>query len=64
MKSQNERILAHLKSGKPITALYALTHFQCMRLASRINELKDRGFKIRSRLIELDNGKHVSSYSL
>ena len=64
-KSQNDRILAHLKSGKPITSGYALAHFGCARLASRIYELRERGYsKIKSRLIELDSGKFVSQYSL
>ena len=38
MKSQNERILAHLKKGKKITPLDALEKFGCFRLAARISD--------------------------
>ena len=38
-KSQADRILAHLRSGKTLTARQAFGKFGCMRLAARINEI-------------------------
>jgi hypothetical protein len=39
-KSQTDRILAHLISGKPLTAMQALDKFGCFRLAARIGQLR------------------------
>jgi len=39
-KSQNDRILAHLLSGKPLTAMQALNKFGSFRLAARIDQLR------------------------
>lgn len=41
--TQCNRILAHLKKGLTITSLEALQMFGCMRLASRISDLRKRG---------------------
>ena len=46
VESQNQMIAEYLKSGKSITGLEALHKFGCMRLASRIHDLKDRGMNI------------------
>jgi len=62
--SQTKQILEYLKQGNSITALEALNVFQCMRLASRINDLKNSGYKIVSRMVEVKNGKKVASYTL
>lgn len=40
--SQNDLIMARLRDGKKISALQALRDFGCMRLASRIYELRKR----------------------
>lgn len=39
-ESQNARIYAHLMEGKKITSLEALRLFGCMRLASRISDIR------------------------
>lgn len=39
--SQNRKIRKYLESGKCITSLEALNLFGCMRLASRIWDLRD-----------------------
>lgn len=39
-KSQSDSILAHLLSGKPLTAMQALDKFGCFRLAARIDQLR------------------------
>lgn len=41
-ESQNKQILAHLRQGKTITSLEALNLFHCLRLASRICDIKKR----------------------
>lgn len=62
--TQTDRILAHLRSGKHLTALEALNRFGCLRLAARIKDLKDDGYAIDAQLVELPNGKKVASYSM
>ena len=46
-----------------ITALQALNMFGCMRLASRISDLRSEGFPIAKEMIEV-NGKRVAQYWL
>ena len=62
--SQTTSILEYLKQGNSITALEALNSFQCMRLASRINDLKNMGYEVISTMIEVKSGKKVASYRL
>lgn len=61
--SQNTDILNHLQKG-PITTLEALKKYGCMRLASRINDLRHQGHQIITTNKELPNGKHIAEYSL
>jgi hypothetical protein len=61
MKSQNQKILLHLKKGKKITAIEALNKFGCFRLAARIADLKRDGHEVKSKTIE-ENGKRFSQY--
>jgi len=63
MKSQNELILAYLKSGKSITPIEALENFGCFRLGARIFELREQGNDISVETIER-GGKRFASYSL
>lgn len=62
-KSQNEEILAWLKSGKTITPLEALEKFGCFRLGGRIYELKRQGVAIVTNMVT-KNGKRFAQYSL
>jgi hypothetical protein len=62
-KNQTTRILRYLKTGRGITPLSALTRFKCMRLAARIEELRDSGVKISSRMMNR-GGKRFACYSL
>lgn len=62
-KSQNDEILAWLKSGKSISPLEALEKFGCFRLGGRIFELKQAGHKIVTEMVT-KNGKRYASYSL
>jgi len=47
MKSQNALVLKHLKSGKSLTPLTALSQYGIMRLAARIYDLRQQGHDIR-----------------
>lgn len=60
-ESQCRMILQHLQSGLSITADEAGERFGCRRLASRINDLKNRGFQIEKEMIRATNryGKPV-----
>ena len=60
--SQSDEILAALKQGDRLTPLDAMTQFNCMRLASRISDLKREGYTIHTRTIKTASGKSVSEY--
>jgi hypothetical protein len=51
-----------MRSGYEITALEALKLFNCMRLAARINDLKDMGVDIADRWITRDDGVRFKAY--
>ena len=61
--SQCDRIL-ELLLARPegITALDALEHVGCFRLAARIKDLRDAGNPIESHDVTLPNGKRISRY--
>ena len=65
---QRERILGHLKEGLPITAHKALYGYSCARLAARIHDLKQLGYQIERRMVEVPtrDGKRarVAEYRL
>lgn len=62
--TQCNRILAHMQKGLSITSLEALQMYGCMRLASRIHDLRERGENIIVERINLPNGKTVAQYRL
>ena len=62
-KNQTNRILRYLRTGRGLTAISALTRFGCMRLAARIEEMRQEGIKVRSRMMSR-NGKRFACYSL
>jgi hypothetical protein len=61
-ESQNALIKGWLLNGYSITQLEALTKFGCFRLAARIANLRDQGFKIETKIVTLENGKRVAMY--
>jgi len=63
MNSQNEKIRKHLLNGKSLTPLGALRLFQCFRLASRVNDLRKQGMKIKTEMIT-KNKKTYANYRL
>lgn len=67
-QSQRERILGHLREGLPITAHKALYGYGVMRLAARCHELRQLGYQIERRMVEVPtrDGRRarVAEYSL
>jgi hypothetical protein len=62
--SQNKQIADYLNKGKKLTTLDALNKFGCFRLASRINDLRNEGMNISTKIIKLENKKQIAQYSL
>lgn len=62
--SQCARIKVYLENGHSLTGMDALHLFGCWSLPRRICDLKERGMRIKSETIRLDNGKRVTRYSL
>lgn len=67
MKSQNSRILAHLRIA-PITTIQAIHWMGCTRLSGRIYDLRAEGHRIDSRFKTVTNRRgercHVKEYWL
>lgn len=61
--TQTARILAHLKRGRTLTPLQALRDYGCFRLGARIWDLKQDGYLIKSRIVDV-GGKRVARYLL
>jgi len=61
---QNARILAHLQSGRTLTALEALDWFKCFRLASRVCDLRKAGYMVEKRTVKTISGKNIAQYYL
>jgi len=61
--TQSETIVSHLKQYGSITPLEALTRYGIMRLAARVNELRNGGFPITSN-IKVHDGRRYASYSM
>lgn len=59
--SQTIRILNHLKK-RPITALQALKHYDCLRLAARIADLRAAGHKIETTTVVSGNKRFAKYY--
>jgi len=57
---QKDKVLSHLQTGAPLTQDTARELFGCMRLASRISELKKSGHVI----LSLRNDQGCSTYLL
>lgn len=61
--SQCYKIREWLLAGFTLTSLEALEMFGCMRLASRICDLRDRGMRIKAEKVMTHTGKYVTQYS-
>lgn len=50
--TQCERVLRHLRDYGTITSHEAMSEYGIYRLASRITDLKNRGYAIKSRMVK------------
>ena len=55
MESQCQRIVKYMQDFGSITSLQAMADLGCMRLASRISDLRREGVPIERRMIEVTN---------
>lgn len=66
--TQAHRVLDYLDENGSITQLEALQELGVMRLASRISDLKKKGYPIRSDVVAVKNrygeSCHIKRYSL
>jgi hypothetical protein len=53
--THKEEILNRLRAGQALTARDALLGFGCQRLAARVNELRDEGHPIETKMIDVKN---------
>lgn len=63
-KSQAEKILDYMLSGKAITPIEALDLFGCFRLGARIADIKAKGYLVYSEFVTGPNGKKYKKYYL
>jgi len=63
MMSQNEQVLDRLQRGKSLTPLQALRYYDCMRLAARVGELREKGHDITTTIVQRGS-KRFASYAL
>ncbi len=61
--TQKAHILEYLRSGRSLTALDALHHFSCFRLAPRVLELRLAGHDIQTEMVRRGN-KSYAQYRL
>lgn len=64
MKSQSDKIAALLRKGRSITPIQALNQFRCFRLGARINDLRNAGYHIETKLVRTESGANVAKYKL
>lgn len=62
-RTQNDRIIDYLATGRPLTPIVALRRFSVFRLGARVHELKRQGHPITSRLVRRGEA-HVAEYRL
>lgn len=66
--TQAERVLAYIEKFGSITQYEALQDLGCMRLASRISDLKKQGLPIKSEVVAVknrfDENCYIKKYSL
>lgn len=63
MLTQKEIVINHIERYGSITPLEALTRYGIMRLASRVNDLRNEGWCIQSTMKQHD-GRKYASYSM
>lgn len=67
-RTQAQRVLDYMERFGGITQFEAIRDLGCMRLASRISDLKKQGFQIRSETVTVQNrfgeNCYIKRYSL
>ena len=63
-QAQGTQILKHLRSGKRITALDALTNYDCFRLSARIHDLRSDGWHIATHYLVTHSRKRIAVYKM
>ncbi len=53
--TQEDRLINYLYEHKKITALEAIEDLGILRLASRVSDLRKRGYQINSKMIKVKN---------
>lgn len=61
MESQRDYILRDLLRGAVVTPMDALEDYGCFRLSARINDLRNEGYNIETKIIS-NNGKKYAGY--
>jgi hypothetical protein len=62
--TQTQGILAYLQRGNAINPMVALRLFRSFRLAARIKELREYGYRIKREMRTSRDGSRYASYSL
>lgn len=57
--SQCHTVLTYMNRHGSITAMQAMTDFRCYRLAARIKDLRDMGYRIETHTEEHASGTHA-----
>ena len=60
--TQRWLVQTHFESGRTLTALEALDKYGINRLAARVNELRNAGVPVQSRMVTVASGKRVAEY--
>lgn len=67
-ETQCQKIIRYMQKFGSITPLEAISDIGCMRLASRINDIKKMGYKVKTEHIDgfnrLGEATHFARYSL
>jgi Helix-turn-helix domain len=63
-KSHCELILEHLQAGHTLTHIDALEKFRCWALSQRITDLRRKGHRILTEMVEVPSGKRIAQYRL
>lgn len=63
LKTQREKILAWLLSGRTITTMEAILKIGCTRLSARIYEIRDMGHNVDSKMV-YKFGRKVAEYRI
>ena len=60
--TQVDAVILHLKTVGPIDPLTAMRQYGVMRLAARVQDLRDAGMRIKTIMVYAPNGKRYATY--